>query len=101
MRDREPGEALKNYDRRKPPPVKLVPDGTVKRALPLRLLPAAMIALLSALALTLPALGAGALSLHAHTAARFKTGIGDEQPEMFTDPLWQQLHTKIARLTVP
>ena len=29
------------------------------------------------------------------------TGIGDEHPEMFTNPLWQQLHTKIARYIAP
>ena len=81
--------------------MKLVPTHTVKRALSLRLLPAALLALLAALALTAPAMSVGASGPHAHAAARFKTGIGDEQPEMFTDPLWQQLHTKIVRLIVP
>jgi hypothetical protein len=28
-------------------------------------------------------------------------GIGDEQPEMFQNPLWQQLHTRIARYIAP
>jgi hypothetical protein len=37
----------------------------------------------------------------AHAASTFLTGIGDEQPEMFTDPNWKQLHTKIARYIAP
>ncbi len=36
-----------------------------------------------------------------HASSSFLTGVGDEQPEMFTDPLWQQLHTKIARYIAP
>jgi hypothetical protein len=36
-----------------------------------------------------------------HAAASYLTGIGDEQTEMFTNPLWQQLHTKIARYIAP
>jgi Glycosyl hydrolase catalytic core len=37
----------------------------------------------------------------AHAAASYLTGIGDEHPEMFGNPLWQQLHTKIVRYIVP
>jgi len=37
----------------------------------------------------------------AHTAGTFLTGIGDERTEMFSDPLWQQLHTRITRYIVP
>jgi hypothetical protein len=37
----------------------------------------------------------------AHAAASFLTGIGDEQTEMFGDPNWKQLHTKIARYIAP
>jgi hypothetical protein len=38
----------------------------------------------------------------AHAAsAHFLTGIGDEQTEMFSDPNWQRLHTKITRYIVP
>jgi hypothetical protein len=37
----------------------------------------------------------------AHAAASYLTGIGDEQAEMFTNPLWTQLHTKIARYIAP
>ncbi len=37
---------------------------------------------------------------HAATSS-YLTGIGDEQVEMFTNPLWQQLHTKIVRYIAP
>jgi hypothetical protein len=37
----------------------------------------------------------------AHAASSFLTGIGDEQAEMFGDPNWKQLHTKIARYIAP
>jgi hypothetical protein len=37
----------------------------------------------------------------AHVASSYLTGIGDEQTEMFTNPLWQQLHTKITRYIAP
>jgi polysaccharide biosynthesis protein PslG len=37
----------------------------------------------------------------AHASSRFLTGIGDEEAQMFTDPLWQQLHTRIARYIAP
>jgi hypothetical protein len=40
--------------------------------------------------------------IHAHAArAGFLTGIGDEQAEMFTDPNWLRLHTKITRYIAP
>jgi hypothetical protein len=37
----------------------------------------------------------------AHAAASYQTGIGDEQPEMFGNPLWTQLHIKIVRYIAP
>lgn len=37
----------------------------------------------------------------AHAASTYFTGVGDESPEMFTDPHWIQLRTKIARYIVP
>jgi len=37
----------------------------------------------------------------AHAAAYYLTGIGDEHAEMFGNPLWRQLHTKIARYIAP
>jgi hypothetical protein len=35
------------------------------------------------------------------SAVSYATGIGDEQWAMFGDPLWQQLHLKIARYIAP
>ena len=37
----------------------------------------------------------------AHAASRYMVGIGDEYARMFGSPLWQQLHTKIARYIAP
>jgi hypothetical protein len=37
----------------------------------------------------------------AHAAATFLTGLGDESTEMFGNPAWKQLNTKIARYIVP
>jgi len=36
-----------------------------------------------------------------HAASSYLVGIGDEQAEMFSNPLWQQLHTRIARYIAP
>jgi hypothetical protein len=70
---------------------------------PTRLLPVA-----SALLLLLGPLASSAIGQtrspsapRAHAAASYLTGIGDEQPEMFNDPNWRQLHTKIARYIAP
>lgn len=37
----------------------------------------------------------------AHAAASFQAGIADEGTEMFSDPLWRQLHTHITRYIAP
>ena len=37
----------------------------------------------------------------ARVASFFRTGIGDEHPEMFANPLWRQLHTRISRYIAP
>ncbi|MGA2320680.1 MAG: hypothetical protein ABSG95_08035 [Solirubrobacteraceae bacterium] len=37
----------------------------------------------------------------AHAASAYLTGIGDEHPEMFSNLLWRQLHTKIVRYIAP
>ena len=75
---------------------------------PLRLLPArfrALAGVLLALMLlggTLLAPGAsGSSRPHARAAARFMTGIGDEQAQMFRSRLWTQLHTRIVRYIAP
>jgi hypothetical protein len=44
---------------------------------------------------------AGARRPSAKAASSYLTGIGDQQTEMFTNPLWTQLHTKIARYIAP
>jgi hypothetical protein len=58
------------------------------------------------LVLALTALGAvtvaGASSKRsAHATASYLTGVGDQQTEMFSNPLWQQLKTKIVRYIAP
>jgi hypothetical protein len=64
-----------------------------------RLLPLAALTLLFA-ALAPSAIGRSA-GPRGYAAAYYLTGIGDEQPEMFSNPLWRQLHTKIARYIAP
>ncbi|HXC22959.1 MAG TPA: hypothetical protein VNU28_00110, partial [Solirubrobacteraceae bacterium] len=44
---------------------------------------------------------ASATKPSAKAASSYLTGIGDQQTEMFTNPLWTQLHTKIARYIAP
>jgi hypothetical protein len=53
-------------------------------------------------ALVAPGAMAGSSSKQrAHASTSYLTGVGDEQTEMFTTPLWQQLHTKIVRYIAP
>jgi hypothetical protein len=42
-----------------------------------------------------------ARSPKAHAASSYLTGIGDESHEMFGNPIWTQLRTRIARYIVP
>ncbi|HWX86960.1 MAG TPA: hypothetical protein VNX67_02175 [Solirubrobacteraceae bacterium] len=44
---------------------------------------------------------AGSATPRAHAASSYLTGVGDEQTEMFSNPFWLQLHTKIARYIAP
>jgi hypothetical protein len=61
----------------------------------------ALLVVLAAISLA-GAVGAGASSKQrAHVSSSYLTGIGDQQTEMFTNPLWLQLHTKIARYIAP
>ncbi len=66
---------------------------------------ATVLALVCGLLACTSAIGQSATSAarapRAHAAATFLTGIGDEHSEMFGNPLWQQLHTKIARYIAP
>jgi hypothetical protein len=76
---------------------------TMKRLLR-SLTPVRLTMALALAACGLSAIGAQAASRDrpkAHHAARALVGIGDEYAQMFGEPLWQQLHTKIARYIVP
>ncbi len=66
-----------------------------------RTLPFGLVAALAALLLAVPSALGGAAKPQAHASASFLTGVGDEQATMFTNPLWQQLHTKIVRYIAP
>ena len=48
-----------------------------------------------------PGVARAAGARHASGGPSYLTGIGDEQPEMFSNPLWTQLHTKIVRYIAP
>jgi hypothetical protein len=61
---------------------------------------AASLALLVGLLAAPSAIGR-APSPRAHSASHYLTGIGDEHPEMFVNPLWIRLHTKIVRYIAP
>jgi hypothetical protein len=61
----------------------------------------AVCAIGAAAALSTGVSGATASGPAARAASRYLVGIGDEQTEMFANPLWQQLHTKIARYIAP
>jgi hypothetical protein len=64
--------------------------------------PVALAVAVLALLLAVPsAIGRHSADPRAHASASFLTGVGDEKPLMFTNPLWQQLHTKIVRYIVP
>jgi hypothetical protein len=75
----------------------------LRRPLPLAtlaLILAVLVLLLAALAPS--AVGrAGGSGPRAHASAYYLTGLGDEQKEMFSNRLYQQLHTKIARYIAP
>jgi hypothetical protein len=64
-----------------------------------------MLALLSGLLASSSAIGQAGTSARrspsAHAAASYSTGIGDEHASMFGNPLWRQLHTRIARYIAP
>jgi hypothetical protein len=65
-----------------------------------RLLPLALIAIACAV-LVPSAIGRAPATRRAHAASGYSTGIGDEGAQMFANPLWQQLHTRIARYIAP
>ncbi len=61
---------------------------------------AAPLVLAAGLLLAPGALGKGHVP-RAHAAASYLTGVGDESVEMFGNPLWAQLHTKVVRYIAP
>lgn len=66
------------------------------------LLATVAIPLTLALGLLVAPIAAGkAQAPRAHAAASYITGIGDEHAQMFSEPLFQQLHTKIVRYIAP
>jgi hypothetical protein len=58
-------------------------------------------ALLCAVLVASSAAGKTSRPPRAHATSSYLTGIGDEQTTMFSNPLFQQLHTKIARYIAP
>ena len=74
---------------------------TTPRTLARTLAAVLALALVATLVAVPSALGGAAKQPRAHAAASYLTGIGDEETVMFQSPLWQQLHTKIARYIAP
>ncbi len=66
-----------------------------------RLLPLVLLAVLLAVLAPSATGSSSRPPARARAASSFLTGIGDESGEMFGNPLWQQLHTKIARYIAP
>ncbi len=73
----------------------------MKPRTPFRLILAALLCAAAALAAVVPSALGGAGSVRAHASSSYMTGLGDEQATMFSNPLFQQLHTKIARYIAP
>ena len=65
-----------------------------------KLRPIALVGALAALALAAAAPNAMG-GARAHAASSYITGIGDEQTTMFSNPLYLQLHTTVARYIAP
>jgi len=74
----------------------------MKRSIPTSLaLPAALAALLLIGLLAAPGALGGSSRPRASAASSFLTGVGNENLDMLTDPLWQRLHTRIVRYIAP
>lgn len=71
------------------------------RTLVLALLASGALLFCLASALAGPSSYAASVKPRAHASSSYLTGLGDQQAEMFTNPLWKQLHTKIARYIAP
>jgi hypothetical protein len=66
-----------------------------------RLFLLALLCATAALAAAVPSALGGAPTVRAHASSSYITGLGDEHATMFSDPLYQQLHTKVARYIAP
>ncbi len=67
-----------------------------------RLLVAVAIPLVLALCLLIAPIAAGKPQVpRANSSSSYITGIGDEHAQMFSEPLFQQLHTKVVRYIAP
>ncbi len=62
---------------------------------------AALVLAVLAAALWLQPASAGTGAPRAHAASSFLTGVGDEHASMFSQPIYQRLHTKIVRYIAP
>jgi hypothetical protein len=71
------------------------------RRLPTRQLSLAISLALLACLLAVPSAIGGTAEPRAHAASSYLTGVGDEHPQMFSNPLYKQLHTKIVRYIAP
>lgn len=65
-----------------------------------RLLPIAIAAILC-FALAANASGSAPRARARAAGSHYLTGIGDEHDEMFSNPLWKQLHTRVSRYIAP
>jgi hypothetical protein len=74
---------------------------TIRTCLPWRLGLAAVACSLAGAVCFSGVSGAAARRPVARAASHYLVGIGDEQTEMFTNPLWRQLNTKTARYIAP
>jgi hypothetical protein len=67
-----------------------------------RLLATVAVPLTLALGLSIAPIAASKAQVpRAHSSSSYITGIGDEHAQMFSEPLFQQLHTKIVRYIAP
>jgi hypothetical protein len=76
-----------------------------RRLLPIVIVSSLLAALVSLAIAQADAARSGAVTrrpaARAHAASEYLTGIGNENPKMFANPLYQQLHTRIVRYVVP
>lgn len=56
---------------------------------------------LSALLASAPSAVGGKTGPRAHASSWYMTGLGDNSPQMFTQPIYLRLHTRIARYIAP